>query len=73
METILSAKQQIMEDIEQIHTNDDQRNSFYYFLNEKSLYNRSFKNLVKFLKGNMNLESVSDNLQTLTKELKRLR
>lgn len=66
-------KEQIMEDIERIHTNEDQRNKLYYCLDEKPPYDKRFKNLEEFLKGNVDLESVSDNLQTLTEELEILR
>lgn len=66
-------KDEIMEDIERIHTNEDQRNKLYYCLDEKPTYDKRFKNLDEFLKGEVDLESISDDLQIMIEDLERLK
>lgn len=66
------SKDEIMEDIERIHGNEDQRNKLYYCLDEKPPHDNRLKKLEEFLKGNVDLEGVSGNLQTLTDDLERL-
>lgn len=65
-------KDEIIEDIERIHTNEDQRNKLYYCLDEKPPHDNHLKKLEEFLKGNVDLESISDHLLTLTQNLERL-
>lgn len=65
-------KDEIMADIERIYTNEDQRNKLYYCLDDKPPHDDRFKKLDEFLKGNVDLESVSDNLESLTEELEKL-
>lgn len=70
--SISLSKDQVMEDINKIQTNEDQRNKLYLCLDEKPPHDKRFKNLEEFLKGNVDLESVSNNLQTLTQDLETL-
>lgn len=66
-------KEELMEDIERIHSNEDQRNKLYYCLDEKPPYDKRIKNIEDFLKGEVDLESASDNLRTVTAELDKLK
>lgn len=65
-------KNQIMDDIERIHTNEDQRNKLYYCIDEKPPHDNRLKKLEEFLTGEVSLQSVAKDLENMTTDLETL-